>query len=301
MRVWKAVFAVCVLLVLAGLAGCSGERPPREPTITEPDIRPPNVTASTTTATPVSIDPSAADSQQGATVLERQSRLSIESIAENNDTILVVFETVRPDAPLDDQYIYLGDKYASVVNETWAGEETWNVTRMDLVAVDANGSRLGSTRITAYWGHQVKTDAITAATFKSRLRATSDAARADGSIPSHTDEPADFEATLDAETDVSKSAVEQRGNTLFLTVGLDANGTAAREDVVTEVASAYGTFKEAGGNTTALELTVRGTDTDLLGWYRIDAGQALGVASGNQGSIDAVLATYYPEDDRLEP
>lgn len=307
MRVSKSAVAIGGLVLLLVLAGCGSQPPDDDPTITEPPVREPATNSSTTVQTATPIAPSTANTEKQQEFLEQieairpDRRVPVKSVETRNGTLYVRFQTIREGALLDTQYLQLVDQYTDLVNQTWASNETWAAVRLEMTAVDQNGSNLGRARFVSYWGRQYETDELDTSQFNSRLRATTENATSDGSFEEPGGTVQSFGDAATADVDATALSVDQRGDTVFVTVRTDAANETQREQVVRDVARKYGEFVNNGWSTTALELTVRDRDGDLYGWYRVSFTDAALLAEGNDGVAETVLDSFYPENDHLEP
>ena len=283
---------LATLLVLAGCSGPSGDFGGDPTPLPTPDLD-----ADEGTPEPpaeASAPPSSADTEAGRSFLAGFSAFPVRSVATVNDGFRVTY--VSNDSTLVRDAYVLGLAYGGTVNRTWRNDSTWAATRMDALAVRANGPALARFRMPASWPLQYFRGTISARTFSDRLRAALERTDADGQFPETEGRLNGFSATVD-HTAVSVAGASTRNRTVFLTVDAPAGDREQLREAVTEVVRAYGNAT-ADWETAALELSIRDRDGEFVGWYRADADFAANVSAGR---ADVTLADrrFLVEEDRL--
>ncbi|WP_136715418.1 hypothetical protein [Halorientalis salina] len=291
-----STLAVCGVAVLCVLAGCSGNGspPPVEtPTVDE------NGTATTPfesgTATP--FEPGVADTERGRAILDviRGRDLPVQSVETRNRTVHLTYEATN--GSRDETVFFLALAYGEAVDDTWSSGLTWNASRMDAVALDGDGTPVARFRMPAYWARQTAERQLNATELAARLRNATETVRAD--TPDRDERTGSFRSAVTADADGTVTEVDRRGRTVFLTIETDTDDETL-ERTLGNLTATYGTHVDRGWNTTAMEVTIRGPDGDLYGWYRADADLAVDAASGNESVTADLLDAIYPEDDALE-
>lgn len=288
-----AVWSLALLLLLAGCGGTSDT-----PTITTPSIDEEVETETAqTTATATPFEPSVADTDQDLAFLDhfRGRNLDVSSVQTRNGTVHVRYEALDGSERREQAAFFLALAYGSVVNDTWSSNATWNASRMDAVAVGDEQS-VARQEIPAYWGRQVAMEEMSPSQLAARLRnASANLSTPSSSLP----ERSRFRENVSTGTDATVLDLHRTGRTAFLTIETETTETALAENLRT-ITAAYGSHVD-GWNTTALEVTIRGPDGDLYGWYRVDSAVAADVANGTGSVPGGVPATVYREGDNLEP
>ncbi|MFB6083272.1 MAG: hypothetical protein ABEJ94_03385 [Halorientalis sp.] len=289
-----AVGALAILLILAGCSGPTGDfggdpTPLPTPAVDgdEGTPRPPAVTPA---------PPASADTEPGRAFLAglSDSQFPVRSVTTANGAFRVTYVSNRSRL-LRDAYV-LGLAYGGTVNRTWRNESTWSATRMDALAVTADGRALARFRMPASWPLQYFRGTISAATFASRIRAALERTGRDGQFPDRSERLTDFYAAADR-TAVNVRGASTRNRTVFLTVRAPAGDRAALRRALSAVVAAYGSAS-ADWETAALELSVRDRDGEFVGWYRADADFAANVSAG-RAEVTLADRRFLPENDRL--
>lgn len=274
-----ATGVVVLALLLAGCSGGGGGLGDSDLTpVPTPDVdtgggtpEPPAVTAA---------PPSSAETDQGAAFLAgvADSRFPVRSATTANGAFGVTY--VSTDSTLTRDAYLLGLAYGGTVNRTWRNETTWSATRLDGLAVRADGGALARVRIPAYWPLQYFEGTISARTFGDRIRATLERTDSDGRFPEGGSRVTDFYTAADR-TAVDVAGASVRNRTVFVTVRAPTGDRAQLRSALAELVTAYGDAS-TDWETTALEVSVRDRDGDFYGWYRADADVAAAVAAGER-------------------
>jgi len=304
MRVAKSTILACSLALLLVLAGCNGQGQggtetdafptggfePDESTEVEPQ-----------TATPATPAPTDVTETERGAALVREARdrgLIIDSVRTDNNTV-----TVRYFANSTESAVQFGTvlafAYSEVVNQTWETNATWNASRMDAIAVDADRNPIARYRMMAYWGRQVATGEVSEDQLGNRIDATFAGTR-QGQYPPADENLGLFAANVDRTPGMNLTALFQRGETVFVTVENRTDNRSEYDLRVAQLTSLYGAFVNRSFGPETVELEVRDAEGDLEGWYRIDGDRAQHVYFGSRTVLDLVLETYVAEEDRLE-
>mgnify|MGYP006287125273 CR=1 FL=1 len=291
--------AACLLAGLLVLAGCSGgsdlrsgERSP----VPTADLDGPTGTPTPPVATPA--PPETADTDRGRAFLAGvgDSGFPVRDVSTLGSAFRVTYVTNDTgERLLRDAYV-LGLAYGGTVNRTWHDEAVWNATRMDALAVRADGRALARFRMPASWPLQFFRGHLSARNFSTRLRASLERTRADGGFPERDGELAGFVGTVDGET-VSVSRATTRNRTAFLTLRAPVSDRAQLRAALTDLVRAYGAAA-TDWETAALELAIRDRDGEFHGWYRADAAFARAVADG-RATVTLDERRYLAETGRL--
>ncbi|MFD1588846.1 hypothetical protein ACFR9U_17855 [Halorientalis brevis] len=295
----SSTVAACGLALLCVLAGCSGDS--GTPTYTDPPVDDrveTDAITATDTATP--FGPSVNETDQPRSFLDviRGRNLGVESVQTRNGSVHVRYEAVNGSERREQAAFFLGLAYGSAVNDTWSSAETWNASAMAAVAVDENGTPVTSFRMPAYWGRQTATGAIEATDLAARIR-NATANRTDEGGETGTDAMrVSFRDALATDADATVADFDERGETAFLTLETETSDDALAATLAT-LTETYGQQANGGWNASVLEVTIRGTDGDLYGWYRVEADAAVDTDGGSVPG--GVLDRVYRENGALEP
>jgi hypothetical protein len=284
---------VAALLILAGCSGGGGfgaEDPTPLPT---PEL---DADGSETpaTATVTSASPDIAETDAGRAFLTGFDSLPIRSVTTANGAFRVTY--VSNDSRLLRDGYLLGLAYGGTVDRTWRNASTWPATRMDGLAVRANGPPLARFRMPAAWPRQYFEGTISARTLTERLRAALERSDSDGQFRSRDGRLTEFSAAADR-TAVDVASASTRNRTVFLTVRAPSDDRARLRAAVGEVVAAYGSTTSDWG-TAALELSIRDRDDDFVGWYRADASFAANVSAG-RANVTLTDRRFVAEEGRL--
>ncbi|SDF65639.1 hypothetical protein [Halorientalis regularis] len=285
---------LAVLLVLAGCSGPSGDFGGDPTPLPTPDLDDEDGTPTPPAVTPA--PPSSADTERGRAFLEglSTSQFPVRSVTTANGAFRVTYVS-NDGRLLRDAYV-LGLAYGGTVNRTWRNDSTWAATKMDALAVGADGGALARYRMPASWPLQYFRGTISAETFSSRLRATLERTGSDGQYPERSGQLTDFYNTADR-TAVNVAGASTRNRTVFMTVRAPAADRERLRSALSEVVAAYGSAT-ADWETAALELSIRDRDGEFVGWYRADADFAANVSAG-EADVTLAERRFLAEGGRL--
>ena len=302
---------LALLLVLAGCNGGGGT------TTTAPEQTlvddPPSTTdgpdsPSTSTSTPDASGPTRGlepRTEQDERFLElaEANDVPVRTAVTINGTFSVVYEVESgADGSVSRRGFRVAQAYATLVNDTWASNASWNATRMEATAVTEDGVLVSSYRMPAYWGRQVRSSEVfTESWLGRRLDAANSRIYQNGTVANVSRNLSRFGATLQANTNGTVRSVTRRGGTVFVTFETETDNRTVRRNRVGTVVRVYGALAYEGWDPERMEVEVVRPDGDTYGWYFIRRIRALN-SYRNQATapIQLALDTLYLEEDGLD-
>jgi phage protein U len=299
------------LLVLAGCNGGGGGATTTDqqqtlvsnPSTVTDGSNPTTATPTPATGSPRGLEPRTAQGQRFLELAEAND-VPVRTAVTINGTFSVVYE-VEPgaDGSVSRRGFRLAQLYATVVNETWASNESsWNATRMEATAITEDDVLVSSYRMPAYWGRQVRsTEIFTESWLGRQLDDANSRIYQNGTVANVSRNLSRFGATLQANTNGTVEGVTRRGGTVFVTFETETDNRTVRRNRVGTIVRVYGALAYRGWDPERMEVEVVRPDGDTYGWYHIERIRALN-SYRNQATapIQLALDTLYLEADGLD-
>ena len=297
---------LAVLLVLAGCNGGGGGTTTTAPQQTLASNQTP-ATDSDGTATPTGpsgssgVDPRTAQDRQFLELAEAND-VPVRAAYTSNRTLNVVYEVQDDGAGVSRRGFRVAQAYATVVNDTWHSNASWNATAMEATAITENGAPVSSYRMPAYWGYRVRSmEVFTDSWLGTRLDGANARVYANGSVANISDNLTQFGAALGSVQNGTVTQLTRRGGTVFVTLETETDNRTLLESRFARIVVTYGAFAYRDWDPERVELEVVRPDGDTYGWYHIKRIRALN-AYRNQATQPIIFAreTFEPENDALD-
>jgi len=298
---------LAALLVLAGCNGGGGATTtaPQQTLASGPSTATDDGSSPTTptpdASTPRGLEPRTEQDQQVIDLAEAND-VPIRTAVTVNGTLNVVYEVQDDGAGVSRRGFRVAQAYATVVNETWHSDATWNATAMEATAVTENGAPVSSYRMPAYWGYRLRSQEVfTDSWLGTRLDSANARVYANGSIANISENLTQFAAGVENVQNGTLRSITRRGGTVFVTLETETDNRTVLERRLARVVITSGAFAYRGWDPERVELEVVRPDGDVYGWYHIKRIRALN-AYRNQATqpIIFVRETFEPENGALD-
>jgi hypothetical protein len=298
---------LAALLVLAGCNGGGGATTTAPQQTLASNQSPEPTTDTGGTATPPGsagssgVDPRTAQDRRFLELAEAND-VPVSVAVTQNGTFNVVYEVQNDGSGVSRRGFRVAQAYATLVNDTWHSNASWNATAMEATAVTENGTPVSSYRMPAYWGYRLRTQEVfTDSWLGTRLDGSSARVYANGSIANISDNLTQFGAGLGSVQNGTVTQLTRRGGTVFVTLETETENRTLLESRLARTVVTYGAFAYRDWDPERVELEVVRPDGDTYGWYHIKRIRALN-AYRNQATQPIIFAreTFEPENDALD-